>query len=372
MKKRLLFVAVAMFAAASSFAQAIGEYVYTATQRVQIVGDNAVTNGSFESANTDGWTNAAGEAVDGAVWSVEEGVGANGENALMSVNSTTADAAACRAFELAAGSYVVMYDIKGSNTAATGIVDNNSSVVNIFLTNSGTLSMQEGDVQVSGVNGYKDTWKTVAYQFEAIDGQKLVIHLEKLAANTMITNIKIFPSQLVYDDRVLKTKLDYVDKLIATGKFVKDTENGFVGNVVSTMKEMLATPGALDDISGAEGLVAAYEDELQLWYDLNAADLLKNEKRWSAYDDTRKKDGIGGNWKGTGGRWFHKNNGGSNEITADGDEIGHRFQGGTEGNASQYYTITPSFAGTYMFSLDIVGHYMAGSSGNSKIGRAHV
>lgn len=368
MKKRLLFVAVAMFAAASSFAQAMGEYVYTATQRVQIVGENAVTNGSFESANTDGWTNAAGEAVDGAVWSVESGVGANGENALMSVSSTTADAAACRAFDLAAGSYVVMYDIKGSNTAVTGIVDNNSSVVNIFLTNSGTFSKQEGDVQVSDVNGYKDTWKTVAYQFEAIDGQKLVIRLEKLAANTMITNIKIFPSQLVYDDRVLKTKLDYVDKLIATGKFVKDTENGFIDNVVGTMREMLngSEDGALDDISGTQALIDAYEGELKLWYDLNAADLLKNEKRWSAYVDTRKMDGIGGNWKGTGGRWFHKNNGGSNEITADGDEIGHRFQGGTEGNASQYYTITPVNPGTYMFSLDMVGHYMTGTSGKSK------
>ena len=368
MKKRLLFVAVAMFAAASSFAQAIGGYVYTATQRVKIVGENAVTNGSFESANTDGWTNAAGEAVDGAVWSVEEGVGANGENALMSVNSTTDGAAACRAFDLTAGSYVVMYDIKGDNTAVTGIVDNNSSVVNIFLSNSGTLSMQAGDVQVSDVNGYKDTWKTVAYQFEAIDGQKLVIHLEKLAANTMITNIKIFPSLLVYDDRVLKTKLDYVDKLIATKKFILDTENNFIENVVGTMREMLkaSEEGALDDISSTQALIDAYESELKLWYDLNAADLLKDETRWSAYADTRKKDGIGGNWKGTGGRWFHKNNGGSNEITADGDEIGHRFQGGTEGNASQYYTITPSFAGTYMFSLDMVGHYMTGTSGKSK------
>lgn len=370
MKKRLLFVAVAMFAAASSFAQAMGEYVYTATQRVQIVGENAVTNGSFESANTEGWTNAAGEAVDGAVWSVEdEGVGPNGERALMSVSNS---GAACRAFDLAAGSYVVMYDIKGDNTAATGIAETKTNVVNIFLTNSGSLSKQEGDVQVSGVNGYKDTWKTVAYQFEAIDGQKLVIRLENLAANTMITNIKIFPSQLVYDDRILKTKLDYVDKLIATGKFVKDTENGFVGNVVSTMKEMLATPGALDDISGAESLVAAYEGELQLWYDLNAADLLKNEKRWSTLGDTRKQNGMnegkeGYNWKGTGGRWFHKNNGGSNEITADGDEIGHRFQGGSEGNASQYYTITPVNPGTYMFSLDIVGHYMAGSKSNKNL-----
>ena len=77
-------------------------------------------------------------------------------------------------------------------------------------------------------------------------------------------------------------------------------------------------------------------------------------------------DGIGGNWKGTGGRWFHINNGGSSVITDNGDEIGHRFQGGmAAGAASQYYPVTPKTAGTYMFSMDIVGHYMAGTTGKS-------
>lgn len=345
---------------------ALEGYVYTATQRVKIIGENIVTNGAFESK--EGWTNAAGEDLNAAVWEISAGEGPGGENAIKSLSNTTADAALCKAWTLSAGTYVVMYDIKGAATTVTGIVNGNTSCLDFFLTSGESLTKgTEGDVQVATVNGFKEDWKTVAYYFEAADGQKLVMHAEKLNADAMITNIRILPVNLVYDDRVLKEKLAYVDKLIATEKFTLDTENGFIENVVSVMKGMLDDPSALDDISGAQGLIDAYEGELKLWYDLNAADLLKNEKRWSAYGDTRNKNGIGGNWQGTGGRWFHINNGGSNEITNDGDEIGLRHQGGVEAaSGSQYYTITPANPGTYMFSLDIVGHYMAGTSGKSK------
>jgi hypothetical protein len=376
MKKRLLLIAALAMAVGTSFAQEIGSYVYTATQRVKITGENLVTNGDF-SQGKEGWTNAAGEELNADVWDFGEGEGPGGENVLKSLNGSTADAALCRAWTLSTSTYIVMYDIIGTTNTVTGIVNGNSSCASFFLTEdesltnthkneSNALVWNDGIVNVATVNGFKDSWKTVSYAFNAAEGQKLVMHFEKLATNTMITNIKIFPAQIVFDDRIIKSKLDYVDKLLATEKFVLDTENGFVDNVVGTLREMLngSEEGALDDPSDVESVMEAYEEELQKWYDLNASDLLKDEKKWSSYTDTRKMNGIGGNWQGTGGRWFHINNGGSNEITNDGDEIGHRFQGGTEGNASQYYTITPKNAGTYMFSIDIVGHYMAGGKSN--------
>lgn len=363
MKKRLLIAALAMLSVATSFAYEIGEYAYTATQRVKILSENLIQNGDF-SAGLEGWTDAEGNAPSADVWSMEEGAGANGENVIMSINGSTADAALCRAWTLESGTYVVMYDIKGAGTQATGIVNGNSYCLDFFLTSGEKLTKGEEDINVATVDGFKEEWKTNSYVFTADDGQKLVMHAEKLPAEAKITNVRIYRAQVVYDDRILQTKLNYVDKLIATGKFVFDTDNGFVDNVVATMRGLLGTAD-LDDPSNVEALMEAYETELLAWLDINAGDILKDEPKWSTYGDTRKKDGIGGNWKGTGGRWFHKNNGGSNEITNDGDEIGHRFQGGVEGSASQYYTITPANAGTYMFSLDIVGHYMAGSSGKS-------
>ncbi|MCR4602106.1 MAG: hypothetical protein K5683_01060 [Prevotella sp.] len=363
MKKRLLTLAALVVAfVGSSFAYNIGDYAYTSTQRVKILGENIVQNGDF-TLGTEGWTNAAGEGTSADVWSMEEAAGPNGENAIMSLNGSTDDAALCRAWTLSGGTYLITYDIKGEGTNGTGIVSGASSCVDIFLTTSGTLTKADGDVNVSTVDGYKDVWKTNAYAFVAEEGQSLVMHVEKLATNTQLTNVKIYPAKVVYDDRILQQKLAYVDRLIATGKFVQDTENEFIGNIVEVMRSMLGTT-ELDDASNAEVLVAEYENELLSWLDVNAADLLKEEKKWSAYGDTRKQNAFG-NWKGGyRGRWFHKNNGGSNEITNDGDEIGYRFQGGNALQSERIaYSLVPNKAGTYMFSLDVVGHYMAGTSG---------
>lgn len=380
MKKRLLIAALAMLSVATSFAYEIGEYAYTATQRVKVLSENLVQNGNF-SAGLEGWTNAAGEGISADVWSMEEGAGPNGENVIMSINGSTDEAALCRAWTLEPGTYVVMYDIKGESYGTTGTICGNASCATFFLTSGESLNMtyhtekdannkdvnvwDEGFTMVAGVDGYKDEWKTNSYVFTADDGQKLVMHFEKLASQVKFTNVRIYRAQVVYDDRILQSKLAYVDRLVATGKFLLDTDNGFIENVVGTMRGMLGT-AELDDPSNVEALMEAYETELLAWLDANAGDILKDEKKWSAYGDTRKAfaEKDFGNWDGTGDRWFHKNNGGSNEITNDGDEIGHRFQGGVEGNASLYYKITPANPGTYMFSADIVGHYMTGGKNN--------
>ncbi len=366
MRKRLLMVAFAALTVASSYAYEIGEYVYTATQRVKITGENIVQNGTFTNAN-EGWFNADAEAVDATVWdfALGEGAGPNGENAVTSV-ANTAGSALCSSWAIPAdGLYLVTYDIKGATVAATGLVPTGTNCIDIFLTESegGNLTKGEGDVSVSTVDGFKEEWKSNAYTFEATTSQSLVMHVERLAANTMITNIQIYPVTVVYDDRIIKSKIDYVDKLLATQKFTLDTDNGFVSNIVEAMRAMLGTD-ALDDPSEVENMMGEYENEYVKWLDLNGADLLKDEKKWSSYGDTRMANSWG-TWTGGGGRWFHINNGGSNEITNNGDEIGHRFQGGVKGNAYMAYPLTPKTAGTYLFSLDVVGHYMAGTGGKS-------
>ena len=375
MKKRLLFAAMAMVCAMGSSAYEVGDYAYTATQRVKITGTNMVANGDF-SMGVDGWIDAAGEPVNTEVWSLVEGAGPNGENVLQSMSGSTADAALCQMWGFDAGTYIVMYDIKGETTNATYLTPGGTNNIDFFLTATDNpiytrtknvaQGVDDGTINVASTDGYRAEWKTNAYFFEIGDGQSLVMHMEKLTANTQITNIQIYQAEEVYDDRIIKNKLKYVDKLIATGKFTKDTENEFISNIVETLRGMLQTEGALDDKASIEGMMESYEEELTAWLNVNGADVLRDEKRWSEYGDTRKANGIGGNWKGTGGRWFHINNGGSNVITDNGDEIGHRLQGGmAPGAASQYYPITPRFAGTYMFSMDIVGHYMQGT-GKSK------
>jgi len=384
MKKRLLLAAMAIICSLGTYALEIDDYAYTDTQRVKITGNNLVTNGDFANG-TEGWTDAAGEAVNVEVWSFGEGLGPNGENVLTSLSGSTADAALCQKWDLDAGSYIVMYDIKGDATTATYLTPGGANNVDFFLTSTANpvytrVDANDGTISVATPNGYKENWKTVAYYFEVGSGQSLVMHFEKLTANTMITNIQIYPAKEVYDARILENKLEFVNKLIATKKFTKDTENEFISNVVASVSEVLESQktyellsaeeratvgdGPMDDKNAIEGMMESYEDEFVAWLNANGADMLKDEKRWSDYGDTRKAfaEADFGGWDGTGGRWFHINNGGSNIITENGDEIGHRLQGGmAAGAASVYYPVTPKSAGTYMFCLDIVGHYMAGT-----------
>ena len=299
MKKRLLFATMGLICSLGTYALEVNDYAYTNTQRVKITGDNKVINGDF-AEGTEGWTDAAGNALNLEVWSFGEGLGPNGENVLSSLNGGTADAALCQKWDLDAGSYIVMYDIKGEATTATFLTPGGANNADFFLTSTANpvytrVDANDGTISVATPDGYKENWKTNAYYFEVGSGQSLVMHFEKLTTNTMITNIQIYPAKEVYDMRILENKLDFVDQLIATELFTEDTENEFINNVVSSVREMLngqkdyeqlpaeergnIGDGPLDDKNAIEGMLESYEEEFVLWLNANGADMLKDEKR---------------------------------------------------------------------------------------------
>ncbi len=352
----------------SSFALNVGDYAYNKTQRLKITGANLVTNGNFANAR-DGWTDAEGNALSAEIWDFVEGVGPNGENVLQSLGSGSA---LCNKWVLPeAGGYVVKYDIKGSTTNAIRTSSVGANYCDFFLNTDGALtkvaSTEEApvvSVAAEGV-GYKDEWQTIVYYFTGDAGQNLVMHFEQLPAETMITNVEVYPAVEVYDIRALQRKLSYVDALLASDAFPEDvtTESGSFLEMVELIREWVTNDDPmLESKEEVEGMMAEYEPALQAFLDANSADLLAGEKRWSAYGDTRKANDWG-NWHGSGGRWFHINNGGSNMITDNGDEIGHRLQGGNApGAACMHYTVTPVRSGRILFSLDILGHYMANTT----------
>ena len=96
MRKRLLLAALAMVSAVSSFAFEVGEYAYTATQRLKVTGENTVQNSTFaEGLNVGGWCGlTAIEEVSAFTWIVSNGEGPNGEAVLQS-QGATADEPIC-------------------------------------------------------------------------------------------------------------------------------------------------------------------------------------------------------------------------------------------------------------------------------------
>ena len=366
MKKKLLFAAFAMLCAGSSFALENGDYAFTYTQRLKITGDNIVQNGNFANA-TEGWTDAEGAALSADVWDFAEGVGPNGENAIQAIGST-AGAALCRSWQLAdGGTYVVKYDIKGETTNAIRTSSVGGNYAAFFVNNDGLLTKGDDATIVSSEGyGYKPDWQTITYTFTAEQGQYLCMHFEQLTSGTMITNVEVYPAVEVYDIRKLERKLAYIDNLLESGAFTEDvvSEGGtsFMEMVGTFRSWVEANDPMLEEMDQVAEMVAEYDATLEAFLNANSADLLSGEKKWSAYGDERKKNSLG-NWLGSGGRWFHKNNSGSNMITNDGDEIGHRLQGGmSAGAACMHYTVVPIRDGKIMFSLDILGHYMANTS----------
>ena len=365
MMKKLLMTAFAVMMASASFALNVGDYAYNDLQRIKITGENIVTNGNFASAR-DGWKDAEGNEVSAEVWDFVEAAGPNGENVLQTI-AATSGVALCNSWRLEGGTYVLKYDIKGETTNAIRTSSVGGNYACFFLNDEGALSVGDGATIVTYEgDGYKDEWKTNVYYFTAEQGQYLNMHFEQLATGTMVTNIEVYPAVEVYDIRVLERKLAYVDGLIASGAFTEDVYSEG-GTSFMEMTEMFrewvnTNDPMLESTEEVANMVAEYDATLLTFLNANSADLLTGEKRWSSYGDTRKVNDWG-NWHGSGGRWFHINNGGSNEITDNGDEIGHRLQGGNSpGAACMHYTVTPIRSGKIMFSLDIVGHYMANTS----------
>ncbi|MCR4915534.1 MAG: hypothetical protein K6A96_07260 [Prevotella sp.] len=366
MKKRLLTLAAfVLTVVGSAFALNVGEYAYTDTLRLKITGENLVQNGNFANAR-DGWTGADGNDVSTEVWDFVEGAGPNGENVLQTT-AGTAGVALCNKWDLQGGTYVVKFDIKGETTTALRASSIGGNYAAFFLNTDGALDKADDATLVSVEGqGYKDEWQTVTCFFTAEDGQKLCMHFEQLTTGVMVTNIEIYPAVKVYDIRKLQRKLNYIDGLLASGAFTNDvTSEGGTSflEMVGMIREWVNTNDPmLESIDEVEAMVAEYDATLLSFLNANSADLLAGEKRWSTYGDTRKVNDFG-NWHGSGGRWFHINNGGSNMITNNEDEIGHRLQGGmAAGAACMHYTITPGMNGKIMFSLDILGHYMANTS----------
>ena len=361
MKKRLLLQLLAIVCAVSSYAYGVEEYVFTATAKFKTQGENLISNGDFSSGSFEGFSGTdLATPVDASVWSFVPGLGPNGESVAQSLGTTTVSPFT-RAIPLTPGVYVVSYWIKGTAVGTTSVTAGTNNYADFFINSDMSLTKGDGARGVATKHGFSSEWTEAVDTFTVVeDGQYLIMNFAQFETDVAFTNISVNPAMEVYDNRILQRKLAYIDALIATGKFVNDTENGFLG-IVEMIRGFLEEPSALDDKAGIEDMLASFDVELTAWLNANSADILKGKKRWDSYGDTRKQNAIGEGWSGSGGRWCHKNNGGG-----DGDEIGHRLQGGMgAGSATQYYTINPlTFAGTYMFAIETQGYYMVSKSEN--------
>ena len=334
MKKRLLFAALAMVCAMGSFAYEIDEYVFTATQRFKITGDNKVVNGNFDGLE-EGWTDANGEAPDAGIWGVEPGVGPNGENVVKSLGASEGKAL-CQSLSLEPGTYIVSYQIKGPAEGTTTFAfeewKNNvpnrvltyANMADVFINTTGSLTRElttdEATVTtVATKQGYSDEWKTVNYACTLEEGQFLVFHFERIATDVMIANVTVQPADEVYDIRIIQRKIDYARRLMADPNF--DTPNAAedkstLEGVIAIFEEAIEANG-LDDISVAEGMVDSFDDPFNDFLNASSSSLATEANFKYITDLTAfpkynrgqiSKDQVIGGFKFSGDNWLHGSN----------------------------------------------------------------
>ena len=338
------------------------DYVYTATQRLKVTGDNIVANGDFADGLA-GWTDAEGLSASTDVWSVEPGVGPNGESAVQSLGAT-AGAALCNSWTLDPGTYVITYDVKGEGAGTFSITPDAANYADFFLNTDGSLvkaaTTEEAPVvNVATVSGYTDEWSTKVFAATVEQGQFLVMHFERVATGVTIANISIRPAIEVYDIRDIEKKIAHAKNLLEDANFNTAEATGAhdgLAEVIDVVEKMIAA-GDLDDAAQAEGIVEGFESSYNEYLDASTENLANDTYfRYSGditafpkYNRGQINDGqIIGGFVFRGGNWLHSQGA---------DFFNKQIQGS--------YTNGPGSIGFYSTKLPAGKYYISGEMRNA-------
>ena len=314
MKKRLLMAALAAVCSVGTYAFELGEYVYTASQRLQISGDNQIVNGDF-SNNTTGWFSAEGSAINPDTWEVKSGLGPNEENVLQSLGANAGDGL-CQMLALDPGTYVVSMQVMAATATNTAVALSNGSAPNdyidVFLNKNGSYSRSESDTLVSvATTTYlpASEWRTVNFVATVEQDMILVLHLERLAQGTMVTNFAVQAVTPVFDIRPLENKIAFVKELmnepafnVAEAAEARAELEGFVEGFDSFVAD-----GTLDDESTGQGFDEMLDTYIENYLGVTSVNLntvipgldiasMGNWSRGGTPNASFKLDLWGGNW----------------------------------------------------------------------------
>jgi hypothetical protein len=368
MNKRLLLLIAVGVSAVSSFAYNVGDYIFTPDAKYKVIGENLVQNGKFAD-NYTGWSNLTGAAVSTDFWSIEAGVGPNGENVLQCVSAADGNDGAyvfqTNPYE-ASKTYVISMDVMAPMAITTSTTEGAQNYLDVFVNSDFSSSKTaDGFKQVAASTTLpSNEWTNVSFAFtDEVEGGStggIQIAFGRLVEGTQITNIEIHEVQNVFDTRILEKKLAYDKKLLAIPEFTNESDE--LTGLIAMLDMYLETgedPGlgiSLDDVQGMTDFMESLTEVERNFMDANSGDLVSYIDRgdWTAWGKYNNGDGVGtqGDWHFEGARWGHPS--GSAECN-------QYIQGSyTLENGTAYVTKSLP-AGKYFFQIDAMGYAMAGT-----------
>ena len=323
-----------MMCAVNTLAFEVNSYVYTASQRLKITGENLLTNGNFAEA-LDGWTNADGEAVNQETWSVEAEAGPNGEAALKALNATAGNAL-CQVLMLDPGTYVVSYQTKlpadGIVYASSESTSNNVTTLStpstnqhdIFVNTDGNrnrvLSATEAPVRsVANSWTYVGTdWKTINYAVTIEEGEILVLHFEKCAAESMLANFTVQLAEEVYDNRAFLNRIAYAKTLMNEPEFNTEAaadNRGTLEYIISVVEQLTENSG-MESEAEAQDMLSGFNEAFEDFLGVTSVNLTKETyfkyvedltacPKYNRGSDQTADGAILGGFRFHGANWWH-------------------------------------------------------------------
>ena len=357
MRKSLLLSCLAVMGFVSASAYNADEYVYTPDSKYKTISENKISNGDFSNQFT-GWTNGSDEAAAEPAtdaWTLIEGVGPNGENAAQSASDATGSVLA-RMWSVAElggpGTYVYSYYIQGAAAGNTSNASGSANYVGAYINTTGTYA--QIDRVVSDPVAFTADWTLVSdtVNFDG-DEQFFVFYVDRLAADTRITNISINKVDPVFDDRLIEAKKEFITALLANGWLNNNVED-FLGQLTEIYS--LFDPDMTPD-EGAENVLLV-DQAIEEFLAGNSASMMNNFTHWNSTSSKYQKATKIGDWELTSGRWFHCNSNDSGTREELRETISLEMPRSFDlpsGNASVTKTWEP---GKYFMYLDVKGYYM--------------
>lgn len=374
MNRRLLLSLAVGLSSVSSFAYNVGDYIYTSDAKYKVSGENLIQNGSFTS-NYDSWTQLDGvTALSPDFWSVEAGVGPNGENVLQSASNADENTGAFVLqgidFE-ASKSYVVSLKVYSPEAITTATASTSGNYLDVFANDGSSTATTAPRFQraanVTGIPANK--WTDVSFAFtDTVAGGstgKLYVAFGRMTPGVQITDVEIHEVAQVYDTRVADRQLAYDKELLALDVLPEGKDN------LQQMTDMLeaslkgqSSDINIDDVSSMNDFMTQLKEAETAYLNANSFDIINgdptaeparagftNNNLWSS--KIQKGNGNYGDWFcGGSGRWFHDS---SSDVVSDYITSSYALASGNMG----IHKALP--AGKYMFQIEAKGvTYLSG------------
>ena len=344
----------------------VGDYIYSPTAKYKITGENLVVNGTFNQGDgLEGWTNEAGEAVDGTIWGVKTGEGPDGANAISSQSASADEGKTlCNVWQLQPGFYTISYWVKSPSVLTSSVTEGGTNYVNFFINDTGDNTITTA---VAGAAPMMTEWTQVVMTAEVSAESYLVINANNVATDVMFTDFAIHQAVEVFDTRIVERYIKDVEKLMAEPDFAS------IADEVLGMLDMVKS-GLTPDLEDGTAIMGLIENEFDPLYKslidgvagncigttVDGTSTSRYLSDWASWGYMNWNNMVNrGTWTFEGGRWgFSPNDeslerpAGDGYVASAGIQTSYTLENVGVIIASGAFNNTSIKGGRYMFSIE--------------------